>query len=61
MAFGNINLSYADTKMKTTREEVGSWIRRQQKKKTPNVIYIRWLKQQQIKLTTTAKVKQHDS
>ena len=47
--------------MKTTREEIGSWIRRQQKKKTPNVIYIRWLKQQQIKLTTTAKAKQHDS
>jgi diketogulonate reductase-like aldo/keto reductase len=43
--------------MKTTVEEVSSWIRREQKKKQPNQIYIRWLEQQRIKMTVTAENK----
>ncbi len=43
--------------MKTTREEIQSWIRRQEKKSQPSVVYIRWLEQQRIRVTTQAEVK----
>lgn len=38
--------------MKTTDEEIRSWIRKEQRKKKPSVIYINWLRKQ-IKLTVT--------
>lgn len=42
--------------MKTTRQEIQSWIRREQRKKQPSQIYIRWL-EKQIKFTVSAEVK----
>lgn len=32
--------------MKTTEEEIRSWIRREQRKKRPSQIYIDWLRRQ---------------
>ena len=45
--------------MKTTKEEIGSWIRRQQHKKQPNQIYINWLRKQ-ITVTVSATVKREN-
>jgi hypothetical protein len=43
--------------MNTSQEEIASWIRRQEKKKQPSEIYIKWLEQQRIKMTVSAEVK----
>lgn len=42
--------------MKTTDAEIRSWIRKEQRKKQPNQIYINWLRKQ-IKLTVTTSNK----
>lgn len=45
--------------MKTTEEEIRSWIRKEQRKKKPSEIYINWLRKQ-IKVTVSATVKKHE-
>jgi hypothetical protein len=41
--------------MKTTTEEIRSWIRREQRKKKPSQIYIKWL-QQQMSVSVSANI-----
>ena len=41
--------------MKATQEEIRSWIRKEQRKKKPSQIYIRWL-EKQITVTVSAEV-----
>lgn len=45
--------------MKTTEQEIQSWIRREQRKKKPSQIYINWLRKQMC-VTVSATVKREN-
>jgi hypothetical protein len=44
-----------ELEMKTTTEEIRSWIRKEQRKKKPSQIYIKWL-QRQVSVNVSAHV-----